>query len=234
MSLHYPIKGPGRGRTGRRLSVGLPSGCPRELLRGCRSRFAAPPLCRRCYHFGSRHDGTGFAAEADLLGHRRTPLRIGRRGDWVIRWQFPAVAVIGHFEIMGDPKMTAENPGAILALEENDVIRLHRASNRNRRHQRLFHQWRMPETAERSMHLGNQSHELVGPDLVMPHVAADDARDPIRIDLRRRILFCHVSALLLVLAVGVAAIETINYYVMDVISPTLFLGSSAITATVLS
>jgi hypothetical protein len=39
-----------------------------------------------------------------------------------------------------------------------------------------------------------------------------------------------VSALLLVLAVGVAAIETINYYVMDVISPTLFLGSSRITA----
>jgi hypothetical protein len=74
----------------------------------------------------------------------------------------------------------------------------------------------MPETAERSMHLGNQSHELVGPDLVMPHVAADDARDPIRIDLRRRILFCHVSAPLLVLAVDETAIETINYYVMDV------------------
>jgi hypothetical protein len=66
------------------------------------------------------------------------------------------------------------------------------------------------------MHLGNQSHELVGPDLVMPHVAADDARDPIRIDLPRRILFCHVSALLLILAVDETAIETINYYVMHV------------------
>jgi hypothetical protein len=37
-----------------------------------------------------------------------------------------------------------------------------------------------------------------------------------RIDLPRRILFCHVSALLLILAVDETAIETINYYVMHV------------------
>jgi hypothetical protein len=32
------------------------------------------------------------------------------------------------------------------------------------------------------MHLDDQSYELVGPDLVMPHVAADDVRDLIEID----------------------------------------------------
>jgi hypothetical protein len=32
------------------------------------------------------------------------------------------------------------------------------------------------------MHLDNQSCELVGPDLVVPHVADDDARDQIGID----------------------------------------------------
>jgi hypothetical protein len=38
--------------------------------------------------------------------------------------------------------------------------------------------WRAtPEIGERLMHLDDQSYELVGPDLVMPHVATDDVRD---------------------------------------------------------
>ena len=79
----------------------------------------------------------------------------------MVRWQFPAGAVIGDFEIMGDPQMPAEHLGAIPALEANDVILLYRASNRNRRHQRFLHRWRTLETGERSMHLANQSRELV-------------------------------------------------------------------------
>ena len=39
-------------------------------------------------------------------------------------WQSPAGAVIGDFEIMGDPQMPAEHLGAIPALEANDVILL--------------------------------------------------------------------------------------------------------------
>ena len=41
------------------------------------------------------------------------------------------------------------------------------------------------------MHLDNQSRELVGRDLVMPHIAADDLRHLIGIDPRWRVLFCH-------------------------------------------
>jgi hypothetical protein len=63
------------------------------------------------------------------------------------------------------------------ALEAIDADRRHAARRALVEADREI-EWRMPETAERSMHLGNQSHELVGPDLVMPHVAADDARDP--------------------------------------------------------
>jgi hypothetical protein len=39
----------------------------------------------------------------------------------VVRWQFPAGAVIGDFEIMGDPQMPAEHLGAIPALEANEM-----------------------------------------------------------------------------------------------------------------
>ena len=46
----------------------------------------------------------------------------------------------------------------------------------------LLHRCGTPETGERSTHLDNQSRELVGRELVMPHVAADDLRDPIGID----------------------------------------------------
>jgi hypothetical protein len=40
------------------------------------------------------------------------------------------------------------------------------------------------------MHLDYQSCELVGLDLVMPHVAGDDLRDLIEIDPRLPV-FCH-------------------------------------------
>ena len=59
---------------------------------------------------------------------------------------------------------------------------LDRASDRNRRFRWLLHRCGTPETGERSTHLDNQSRELVGRELVMPHVAADDLRDPIGID----------------------------------------------------
>jgi hypothetical protein len=35
----------------------------------------------------------------------------------------------------------------------------------------------LPKSAEGSVHLADQAHELARFDLVMPHVAADNARD---------------------------------------------------------
>jgi hypothetical protein len=78
-------------------------------------------------------------AETDLLGRRRTPLRIGRRGDPVIGGQFPAAAIDGDFEIMDDPQMPAEHLGVIPAFEANDVIPLYGTPNRNRWRQRFWH-----------------------------------------------------------------------------------------------
>jgi hypothetical protein len=101
----------------------------------------------------------------------------------VIRRQFPAGAVIGIFEIMGDPQMSAERLRAVPALEANHIVLLHRSPDRHRRFGGLLNWWRAtPEIGERLIHLDDQSYELVGPDLVMPDVAADDVRDLIEID----------------------------------------------------
>jgi hypothetical protein len=101
----------------------------------------------------------------------------------VIGRQFPAGAVIGVFEIMGDPQMSAKRLRTIPALEANHIVLLHRSPDRHRRFAGLLHWWRAtPEIGERLMHLDDQSYELVGPDLVMPHVAADDVRDLMEID----------------------------------------------------
>ena len=80
---------------------------------------------------------------------------------------------------MRDAQMTTQCLRAMPTLEAHDVIVLNRASDWHRRLRRLFH---APETGERPMHLDDQSRELVGCDLVMPHVAADDACDLMEID----------------------------------------------------
>jgi hypothetical protein len=106
----------------------------------------------------------------------------------VIRLQLPAGAVIGDFETVRDPQMPAERLRTKTALEANHIILLDRASDWHCGPGRLLHGRGTPETGKRPMHLVNQSCELVGPDLVMPHIAADDLRDLIRIDSRRRVL----------------------------------------------
>jgi hypothetical protein len=68
-------------------------------------------------------------------------------------------------------QMAAQGLGAKPALEANDVMLLDRASDRNRRFRLLLHRCGTPETGKRPMHLDNQSCELVGRDLVMPHIA---------------------------------------------------------------
>ena len=81
---------------------------------------------------------------------------------------------------MRDAQMPAKHLRVKSALEANDVIPLHRVLDRNRRLQRLLH---ASETGERAMDLEDQSCELIGLNLVMPHVASDDVRDLIEINL---------------------------------------------------
>jgi hypothetical protein len=88
-----------------------------ELLRGCRSWFAATPRRGRGddfrnqprHRFGSRrrHDGFPRSSEADLLCHCRTPLRIGWRDDWVTNRQLPADAIRRWFQPMSVAEMPA-------------------------------------------------------------------------------------------------------------------------------
>ncbi|HWX86415.1 MAG TPA: hypothetical protein VNZ48_22675, partial [Xanthobacteraceae bacterium] len=81
-----------------------------------------------CDHFGSRHDGfLRFATKTDPLCHRRTPLRIGRRGDRVIRWQLPADAIPRGFEAMSGADMPAEHLAQKPAFKADDMVVLHRS-----------------------------------------------------------------------------------------------------------
>ena len=81
---------------------------------------------------------------------------------------------------MRDAQMPAKYLPVKPAFEANDVIPLHRVLDRNRRLRRLLH---ASETGERAMDLDDQSCELMGLNLVMPHVASDDVRDLIEINL---------------------------------------------------
>jgi hypothetical protein len=67
-----------------------------------------------------------------------------------------ASKVIGGFEAVRDPQMSAERLRAKPALEANHIILLDRASDRNRRVRRLL-RWRCtPESGKRAMHVDNQ------------------------------------------------------------------------------
>jgi hypothetical protein len=76
------------------------------------------------------------------------------------------------------PRRQAAKP----AFEANDIFELHRSPDRNRRPRRLLRVGGTPETGKGAMHLDNQYRDLVGRDLVMPHIAADDFGDLSGID----------------------------------------------------
>jgi hypothetical protein len=83
--------------------------------------------------------------------------------------------------------MTAQDLAAKPAFEAHDVVGLHRAPDRHRWRQGLG---RRPgriraETAERAMHLDDQSCELVGFDRVMSHIVAGDLSDLTETNPRR-------------------------------------------------
>jgi hypothetical protein len=64
------------------------------------------------------------------------------------------------------------------------MILLHRAPDRHRRLRPLLHSRGAPETGQCAMPVNDKCSELVGRDLVMSHIAADDAHNLIEIDLR--------------------------------------------------
>ena len=98
--------------------------------------------------------------------------------------QFPARTVVRNFETMGGPQMPAEHLRAKPALEADDVIGLHRASDRNCRSACLRH-WRggLPKAGECTMDGDDQFNKLLGSELMMPHITADNARDLMEIAL---------------------------------------------------
>jgi hypothetical protein len=101
----------------------------------------------------------------------------------VILTQFPAGAVVRDFEIMGDPQMPAKHLSAIPALEADHMIGLYRASDRNCRLGRPHRRRAAAEIGETPMHLDDERWNLIGRDLIMPDIAANDFRDLNEINL---------------------------------------------------
>jgi hypothetical protein len=112
----------------------------------------------------------------------------------VIRWQFPAGAVIGDFEIMGDPQMPPEHLGVIPALEANDMVALYRSPDRDRRHQRGRRRRRraLAEATERAMHRRYQSRYLINADTISRDITSDDFRNQAEIDHLRSAFIGHI------------------------------------------
>ena len=109
--------------------------------------------------------------------------------------QIPAGTIFVDAEAVLRPQMPTQGLGAKPAFETHDVIELHRSPDRHCWLARL--RWRrdgLSQSSEREMDHDNQFDKLVGSELMRPHVAADNARDLIEIDLRRRSLLSHVCA----------------------------------------
>ena len=131
------------------------------------------------------------ASEVVLLCQCRPPRRVARGCQRMIRRQFPAGAIRRGFEPMSDADMPAQHLAAEAAVETDHIVPLHRAPDLNRRRPRCFRQRDVPETGERSLHFDNEARELIDADLVMLHIAADNARDETRINLSCRATSCH-------------------------------------------
>jgi hypothetical protein len=70
--------------------------------------------------------------------------------------------------------------------------------DRYRRLAGLRHRQRgLPKTGERAMHLPDQFDELLGSELMMARITADDVRNLIEVALRRRGLRGHVCSLII-------------------------------------
>jgi hypothetical protein len=170
-----------------------------------------PLRCRR-----ARFCGAALTPETNFLGYRRAACRIARRDQWIIPRQVPARAVSGNIKAVSDAQMAAENLCAKPALEANHVILLHRASDRHRWPRRLLHRWGATETGQCAMHLDDQCREVVGRDLVVSQIAANDLGDLMRIDALRWVFLCHrVLPDFLILARFIVLVASEQSYLMD-------------------
>ena len=152
-----------------------------DLTLGRPPRTSAP---RRWRGRGFSHDRDRSTAETELFCHRRAALGIRGCRQRMIRRQLPARPIRGNIEAVPQPKVAAQGLGAKPTFETDNMILLHRAPDRHRRLRPLLH-WRgAPETGQCAMHLNDKCSEPVGRDLVMSHIAADDAHNLIEIDLR--------------------------------------------------
>jgi len=113
----------------------------------------------------------------------------------MIRSQIPAGPILVDAEPVLYPQMPAQDFGAKPAFETHDVMGPYRLSDRHRRLAWLRH-WRggLPKAGECTMDGDDQFNKLLGSELMMSHIAADNARDLVEIAAECRILSGHLYA----------------------------------------
>jgi hypothetical protein len=90
---------------------------------------------------------------------------------------------LGDLEPVRDSQMPAERLRAKPALKANHIILLRRAADRHRWPRRpCLYRRGHPETAQCPIYRDNQCSKLVGRNLVMPHITANDVCNLIEID----------------------------------------------------
>jgi hypothetical protein len=110
----------------------------------------------------------------------------------MIRRQFPARPIRGDLEPMLHPQVAAQGFGAKPTFETDDMILLHRASDRDRRRRRFRCQRRRSSEAEGLIYGCNQARELIDSDLIFGNITPNDMRDQAGIHLLRRAFLSHI------------------------------------------
>lgn len=91
------------------------------------------------------------------------------------------------------PQVPAQHSGAKPALEAYYILGLYRLLDRYRRMARCQNlRGALSEAGKRAMHCDDQFDKLAGSELMMPHIAANDACGLMEIVPRRRGLLGHV------------------------------------------
>ena len=175
----HPQDGPLSGM--KRFGLHL-SGRLNQVLAITRATAGASP--RRWLGWRFNHDPS--TAEPNLPCHHCAARRIGRRRHWMIGRQLPPHPIARDIELVPHLQMLAQGFAVKSALEANDIVRLHRAADRDRGRRRCRGRGRLvlPKAAQRALHRRNQISELVGSDTVFGDITANDLGDQAWIDIR--------------------------------------------------
>ena len=173
---------------------------------GWRSRSRSTPPNRTwlalrpvfgCQPLSSTPRSPAELTQPKLLRHRRSALRVARRGHRMLARQLPARSILVQAETVGGREVPTQHYPSPSASQTNYVILGHGSPNRNRRF-RLAGQFcqRFAKLPKRLKDDRDNVRELIGCDLISPDERGDDFGHEVSITRCRRRLIGHRFVLL--------------------------------------